>query len=107
MPARFELKKSKNNKIYFNLIAPNGEIVLSSQMYGTKSSARKGIRSVQLHCGQKGCYESKTGKAHFVLKSKNHRVIGTSQTYKSTASMNSGIESVMKNGKARRIDDLC
>ena len=110
MPAKYELKKSKNDKVYFNLIAPNGEIVLSSQMYATKSSAQKGIRSVQMHCGEKNCYQSKTaksGKAHFVLKSKNHRVIGTSQTYKSSASMTSGIKSVMKNGKARRIEDLC
>ena len=43
----FELLKSKNHKFYFNILAANGEIVGTSQMYTAKRSAQKGIASVQ------------------------------------------------------------
>jgi uncharacterized protein YegP (UPF0339 family) len=105
MSAQFELQKSKNGKYFFNLLATNGEIILTSQMYASITGARKGITSVQSNSRNANLYErrqGKKGKSHFVLKSGNHRVIGTSQTYSSKVAMEGGIKAVLKNGKVKK-----
>lgn len=105
MAAQFELKTSRNGKHFFNLLAANGEIILTSQMYASRAGANKGIASVRSNAGNVDRFErrqGKNGKSHFVIKSGNHRVIGTSQTYSSKAKMENGIKSVMKNGKVTK-----
>ena len=47
MPSKFQIKKAKNGKHFFNLLASNGEVILTSQMYASKATAKKGIASVQ------------------------------------------------------------
>ena len=47
MAGKFELKKSKNDKYFFNLLAGNGQIILTSEMYESKASATNGIESVK------------------------------------------------------------
>lgn len=106
MAAKFELKRAKNGKHFFNLLAGNGEPILSSQMYASRSGARNGIASVRAHAKDQDCYErrkGKSGKVHFVLKARNHRVIGSSETYNSNAAMENGIKSVIKNGAAKMV----
>ncbi len=44
---KFETKEGKDGKTYFNLTATNGEIILSSQGYASRSGALNGIESVQ------------------------------------------------------------
>lgn len=108
MSAKFELKKAKNDKIYFNLCSGNGEIVLTSQMYASKATAKNGIKSIQTHCGDKERYvlsDAKGGKSRFVLRSANNKVIGSSQSYTSAASAKAGIKSVMSSGKKAKIVD--
>ena len=46
MAGKFEIKKSKNSKFFFHLLAGNGQIILSSEMYESKASAQNGIASV-------------------------------------------------------------
>jgi hypothetical protein len=46
-PAGFQILSSADGKFYFTVTADNGEIVGTSQMYTTKSSAQAGIASVQ------------------------------------------------------------
>jgi len=36
---KFELKQAKNDDYHFNLLAGNGQIIMSSEMYKTKASA--------------------------------------------------------------------
>ena len=94
MAAKYELKKAKDGQFYFNLKATNGQIILSSEMYKAKSSARNGIRSVQNNSGTDGQFERKIGnndETYFVLKARNRQIIGQSQMYSSTASMEKGI----------------
>jgi uncharacterized protein len=38
MAGKFELKKSKNGKTFFNLLASNGQIILTSEMYEAKTN---------------------------------------------------------------------
>ena len=47
MAGKFELKKSKNDKFFFSLLAGNGQTILSSEMYEAKASAVNGIESVK------------------------------------------------------------
>lgn len=47
MAGKFELKKSKNDKYFFSLLAGNGQTILASEMYDTKASALAGIESVK------------------------------------------------------------
>ena len=47
MPEKFEINKSKDGQYYFNLIAPNNEIIATSEMYTTKQSCKNGIESVK------------------------------------------------------------
>jgi uncharacterized protein YegP (UPF0339 family) len=100
MAGKFELKVSKNGKYFFNLLAGNGQIILSSEMYESKSAAENGIASVQKNAGDDNRYDRLTssgGDAYFTLKAANSQVIGKSETYSSTAAMENGIESVKKN----------
>ncbi|HBR2370888.1 TPA: DUF1508 domain-containing protein, partial [Klebsiella pneumoniae] len=46
MAGWFELDKSSNGQYKFVLKAGNGEIILTSELYTTKSSAENGIASV-------------------------------------------------------------
>lgn len=39
MAGKFELKQAKNGDYHFNLLAGNGQIIMSSEMYKTKASA--------------------------------------------------------------------
>lgn len=47
MPAKFVLSKDKAGKFRFNLVASNGQVVATSQGYGTRAAANNGINSVR------------------------------------------------------------
>jgi uncharacterized protein YegP (UPF0339 family) len=100
MAGKFELNTSANEKFYFNLKATNGQIILTSEMYESKSAAENGIASVQQNAGDDTRFERKTsakGEPYFVLKAGNGEQIGRSETYSSEAAMENGIESVKTN----------
>ena len=100
MAGKFELKIAKNGKYHFNLLAGNGQVILSSEMYESKPAAENGIASVQNNAPDDGRYDRRTSSAgdpYFVLKAGNGLEIGRSEMYKSTASMENGIESVKTN----------
>ena len=109
MAGCFELKLAKNGEFFFNLLAANGQNILKSEMYSSKSAAMNGIASVQNNCAEDGqyeCKESTNGKAYFVLKAKNHQVIGQSQMYESDSGCTNGIDSCKSNGTSENIKDL-
>jgi len=104
----FDVQKSKADDFYFVLKAGNGEVVLTSEMYSSRSAADNGIDSVRSNSGDEACYEramSKDGKFHFNLKAANHQVIGTSQLYQSAGSRDEGIASVKHNGTSKTVKD--
>ncbi len=109
MAGKFCLKKSKSGKFSFNLVAGNGQVVLTSEAYNTKASANNGIKSIRKNCLDDACFErkvAKNGKPYFTLKSTNGQVIGKSQMYSSNSSMEKGIRSVAANGPSEQVDDL-
>lgn len=108
MSGKFELKKAKDGQFHFNLLAGNGQVILTSELYKAKDSALNGIDSVRKNAQRAGAFESKTAsndKHHFVLKATNGQVVGQSQMYASAASCQNGIESVQKNAPDAVLDD--
>ena len=108
MAGKFELKKSRNDKYFFSLLAGNGQTILGSEMYETKASALNGIESVKKNAPDDARYDRLTGKndaPYFVLKAGNHQVIGNSQMYASESSRDNGIASCKTNGPTAPTDD--
>ena len=108
MAGKFDLKKSPSGKYMFNLKAGNNQIILTSELYDSKSAAEKGIASVKKNAGDDKRYErkaSKKGEPYFVLNAANGEVIGKSEMYSGTAGMENGIESVKKNGPSADTTD--
>lgn len=109
MAGKFEIKQSANGKFHFNLKAGNGQIILSSEMYESKSACENGIASIQKNAGDAAKYDRRTSSAgdpYFVLKAGNGQEIGRSETYQGgNAAMENGIESVMKNAPEATIVD--
>ncbi len=109
MPApKFILKRSSSGKFMFTLHAANGQVILTSQMYGQRRAAANGVKSVKSNCKRDACFErrkSRDGLGYFVLKSTNGEVIGTSQRYRSSSGLRNGIASVKKNGGPAKVED--
>lgn len=108
MPGKFELKKAKDGQFHFNLLASNGQVILSSEMYKTRDSALNGIESVKKNSQRDGAFQTKTSssdKHYFLLMASNGQVVGQSQMYASAAGCKSGIESVQKHAPDAQTDD--
>lgn len=108
MAGKFELYKDKAGEFRFRLKASNGQKLLASEGYASKSGASNGIESVRKNAADKARFEvkeSKSGKPYFVLKSGNNQIIGQSDMYESTSACNAGVDSVSKNAPAAPVDD--
>ncbi|MBT8223335.1 MAG: YegP family protein, partial [Eudoraea sp.] len=57
---KFEIKKDKAGKFRFNLKAGNGQVILSSEAYNSKSACDNGIDSVRKNSADDGRFERKT-----------------------------------------------
>ena len=108
MAAKYELKKTSNNKFLFNLMAGNGQTVLTSEMYEAKASALNGIESVRKNGPDDARYDrlsAKDGSPYFTLKAANGQIIGQSQMYSSASARDGGIASVQSHCAAATLDD--
>ena len=108
MASRFELKKSKNDKFVFNLLADNGKVILTSELYDSKASALNGIESVKKNAPDDGRYgrlSAKDGSPYFTLKAGNGQVIGQSQMFSGEKARDDSIESVKSNAPGAVTDD--
>ena len=109
MSGKFELYNSTNGQFRFRLKAGNGEPILSSEAYQSKSGAANGIQSVKTNAPNDARYERKessNGQPYFVLRAGNGEPLGRSETYSSNSSMENGIESVKRNAPDAAVDDL-
>ncbi|MET0753617.1 MAG: YegP family protein [Pyrinomonadaceae bacterium] len=108
MAGKFDLKKSTNGKFYFNLKAGNGQVILTGEMYESKSGATNGIDSVKRNAADDKRFERKEtakGEFYFVLKAGNGEQIGRSENYSTAAAMENGIESVKENAPTASTED--
>ena len=101
--------------VKFDLKAPNGQTVLTSEVYETEAACRRGIASIcknapaapiedqtepdfqALSNPKFELYRDKAGAFRFRLKARNGRIIGVSEGYETKANCLSGIDSVKEN----------
>lgn len=108
MAGKFELKKSKNDKYFFSLLASNGQTILGSEMYEAKASALNGIEAVKTNSADDSRFarlSGKDGSPYFSLKAGNGQVIGSSQMYSTASARDNGIASCKTNAPAAATDD--
>lgn len=106
---KFEQFTGKNGQYYFRLKASNGETILASEGYKSKSARQKGIRSVRANAPNEARYVQKTaknGQFYFVLRAANHQVIGASEMYTTEQNRQNGIEAVMSDAPTAAIEQL-
>jgi uncharacterized protein YegP (UPF0339 family) len=107
MAGKFEVYADKGGKFRFRLKASNGQIILVSQAYKTKTSALEGVASVQRNAQVETRFERKASGEQFMfnLKATNGQVIGTSERYKTERACENGVQSVMKHAPEAKIED--
>jgi uncharacterized protein len=106
---KFVITKRKNGEFQFNLKANNGETILTSEGYKSKTSCKNGIESVRKNSQVENRFECKTStnKKHFFnLKATNGQVVGTSEMYESEVARKKGTQSVQKNAATAKVEDL-
>jgi uncharacterized protein YegP (UPF0339 family) len=100
MAGKFECYKDKAGEFRFRLKAGNGNTILSSEGYKSKSGCANGIESVKKNCSDPDRFVKKvtpSGKHRFSLTARNSQTIGTSQNYASESGCNNGMKSVANN----------
>lgn len=94
----FEVFKGLDGKYYFHLKAANGEIVLQSQSYTTKTSANNGVTSVKNNGGDAAKYDvlaAADGEYFFHLKAANGQIIAHGETYASQTAAQDAVTSTV------------
>lgn len=109
--------------VKFDLYAPNGQSILSSEVYLTASACRKGMRSVQKNAPAAGTedqtlensplqgnpkfqvYTDKSGAFRFRLRAKNGQIIAVSEPYTTKAGCLGGIDSVRENAMNAQVEE--
>ena len=112
---KFVITLRKNGEFQFNLKASNGQTILTSEGYSTKSACMNGIKSVMKNAPIAALedqtvegfekaknpkfevYVDKAGEFRFRLKAANGEIIATGEGYKAKKSCLNGIESIRKN----------
>jgi len=105
---KFVITKRVDGEFQFNLKAVNGEIILTSEGYSSKSNCQNGIDSVKQNAVNDGMYDLKkaqNGKFYFTLEATNGQTIGVSEMYENESGRNNGIVSVKKNAPDAIVQD--
>jgi len=108
MPGKFEVYKDKAGEFRFRLKAANGQNILGSEGYSSKSSCMNGIESVKKNSQNSDRFDKKktpSGKFRFNVTSSNGQVVGTSQSYASESGCNNGMKSVAECSTGASLDD--
>ena len=100
MAGKFECYKDKAGEFRFRLKAGNGNTILSSEGYKSKSGCSNGIESVRKNSQDPDRFvkkETDSGKFRFNLTAKNSQTVGSSQNYSSESGCDNGMKSVATN----------
>lgn len=106
---KFEILAGKDGKIYPHLKAANGEIILASRGYKTKSEAMHAIASLMRYGLVETSFvrrESANGQFFFQIKSPSGRILGWSELYVAKQSRENGIDAVQRAVLHGRVLDL-
>lgn len=121
--ARFVIREVTTG-VKFDLLAPNGQDILTSGVYACEAACRKGIASVVKNAAAAGVadqtgdenpavknprfevYRDRAGEYRFRLKARNGEVIAFSDGYAGKAGCLEGIESVKKYAPRAEIEEI-
>jgi uncharacterized protein len=106
MAGKFECYKDKAGEFRFRLVASNGNTILASEGYKSKSGCANGIESVRKNCTDPERFvhtKTPSGKFRFNLTAKNKQVIGASQNYATKSGCDNGARSVAKNAPDAKV----
>jgi uncharacterized protein YegP (UPF0339 family) len=99
----------------FDLLATNGQVILSSEVYTSRAAAIKGVASIRINAPRANVenqteedfarmghpkfemFQDRAGQYRFRLKATNGKIIGTSEGYTHKTGCLNGIESVKAN----------
>ena len=113
--------KAAGKGVMFNLLATNGQVVATSEVYNKKDSLKRGIASVQANAPVAGVedqtaekpaklpnpkfeiYADKAGKFRFRLKAKNGQIVAVGEAYETKKAALAGVASVKKNAPGAKI----
>ena len=113
--------KAAGKGVMFNLLATNGQVVSTSEVYNKKDSLKRGIASVQANAPVAGIedqtaekpvklpnpkfeiYADKAGKFRFRLKAKNGQIVAVGEAYESKKAVLAGVASVKKNAPGAKV----
>ncbi len=98
----------KAGEFRFRLKAANGQNILSSEGYSSKTSCMNGVESVKKNSQIPDRFVKKTtasGKFRFNLTASNGQTVGTSQSYASESGCNNGMKSVANCAPGANMDD--
>lgn len=93
-PPHFDLWQDVAGAYHFHLRAGNGEILVTSEAYSSRTSALDGLLSVLDNGGTATRYETYTGaneQEYFTLEAANHRILATSETYSTPEAAAKGV----------------
>ena len=111
---KFVVKETASG-VKFNLVAGNGQVIATSEVYSAEASCLNGIESVKKNAPSANIedqtaepvvtatnpkfemYLDKAGEYRFRLKARNGEIIAVSEGYTAKAGCENGIESVRKN----------
>ena len=102
---RVELKCK--DEFIAELIASNGEVMLSSETYTTVEGAKGGINTIikGIDNGKFVIYQDKNGNYYYKLKTANNRLLCVGEIYKSKEQCLKAVESVKRIAKDAKIMD--
>ncbi len=116
------LAKKTGTGFKFDLLAGNGEVIATSEVYSGEETCHNGIESVRKNAAIANLedqttdpvktavnpkfelYLDKAKEYRFHLKARNGEIIATSEGYKAKASAMNGIESVRKNAPDAKVE---
>lgn len=119
--AKFVIKSSRDGQFYFNLYAPNGRVIATSETYTTLQNCKKGAESVKKNARAHiedttlenpsvlthpkfVLFIDKAEKFRFNLKASNGEVVSISQGYTTKSSALGGIESIAENAPEAAVE---
>lgn len=109
----FDVQQALNGDWYFDLVAGNGEVIGSSQLYSTKAHAERGARTVRAlvrllraPLATKAAparetfelFKGEDGQTYFRLRAGNGEIVLSSEGYVAKSGAENGIASVSANG---------
>jgi uncharacterized protein YegP (UPF0339 family) len=105
---KFVITKRLSGEYQFNLKSTNGETILTSEGYETRTNCQNGIESVKRNAIDENMYDRKKavdGQFFFTLEAPNGQTIGVSELYENESSRNNGILSVKRDAPTAIIQD--